>query len=132
MKRSVEYKEKQKIYQRHKYAERREYAVAALGGKCRVCGAISALEIDHINPELKSLKVFQMYKASESLFLLELAKCQLLCRTCHHKKSMKERLVIPYTHGTYSMYNKHGCRCQICKEKMALSARERRKRKMAA
>lgn len=43
----------------------------------------------------------------------ELAKCQLLCRAHHERKSLAE-CGGPSRHGTISRYKNHGCCCTEC------------------
>lgn len=106
--------EKQKAYQREWVAKRRAKFFA--GKSCKVCGGTSNLELDHIDPTKKIDHV--IWSWSESRRNAELVKCQILCSKCHRSKSVKEMPktmgVTPYSHGTYSMYNTHGCRCKEC------------------
>ena len=127
----IKHREYNRAYEALRYANRRAIAIAELGGQCIKCGATSELHFDHINPLTKSMSSYKMFKTSEEKMRAELSKCQLLCKDCHHQKSMLERGCKPYKHGTYNMYNKHGCRCNTCKEKLAIHAREYRKKKVA-
>lgn len=68
------------------YAKRKQAILAYLGGKCAVCGAGESLEIDHIDKTQKSYNPLSRMVKWATL-LLELAKCQLLCETCHDDKS---------------------------------------------
>jgi len=110
------YKDKQKRieYQAARSRQRRIEAIKLLGSKCVRCQSSESLEIDHINPDTKTLNWAKMYGASEQRFLAELAKCQLLCKTCHIEKSIKEQGFQPRRHGRESMY-RHGCRCDLCR-----------------
>lgn len=62
--------------------------VAALGGKCRVCGyskCTQALALHHINPAEKEFN-FSSLRASPktwSKIVAEAKKCVLLCHNCH-------------------------------------------------
>ncbi len=56
----------------------------------------------------------------------ELAKCQVLCRSCHRKKTALENR--KFDHGL-NLYERHGCRCPICKAASAAKKRQQRKRK---
>jgi 5-methylcytosine-specific restriction endonuclease McrA len=68
--------------------ERREYALARLGGRCARCGRTDNLHIDHID---KATKLFPISRPpSQAAFLLELEKCQLLCEDHHRAKSAAE------------------------------------------
>lgn len=66
--------------------EKRQYAVAKLGGKCIHCGFdkwLSSLDIHHLNPEVKDSKFAQMRGWSLTRIDKEIEKCVLLCRNCH-------------------------------------------------
>ena len=99
-------------YHKRRYHERRETAVEQLGGKCEACGTIEQLEIDHVDRSTKSFDLGSMWSVSQSRFDAELAKCQLLCKICHKKKTDKE--LTTRTHGTHAMYRRGNCRCDVC------------------
>ncbi len=78
----------QRAYQRQWMRDRRAEGLAAMGGKCVRCGSKDRLEVDHIDPTSKvTHRVWAMGRAKREA---ELAKCQLLCRSCHQKKSAPE------------------------------------------
>ncbi len=83
-----------------------------LGGKCVVCGTTERLEIDHINMAEKSFDVTRAGSHSRKEVLEEIAKCQLLCHTCHLEKTKREN---PRTvgHGE-GLTGKRNCRCELC------------------
>jgi predicted HNH restriction endonuclease len=62
--------------------------VAALGGKCRVCGydkCHQALQVHHVDPSKKEFS-FGAFRASPKSWekaVVELKKCVLLCGNCH-------------------------------------------------
>ena len=60
-------------------------------GSCVKCGSSENLEIDHIDPRTKSRRIQDVWGLSAKNREAELAKCQILCRTCHIKKSAKEQ-----------------------------------------
>ena len=64
---------------------------ALLGGKCVVCGATEQLEIDHIDPATKEFELTKSNTYSRKKVMEELAKCQLLCKTCHLEKTKREK-----------------------------------------
>lgn len=70
-----------------RYHSRRNQFVDLLGGKCTCCGSTEQLEIDHIDSSQKELTVTTMCYSSMKRALAELAKCQLLCKSCHQKKT---------------------------------------------
>lgn len=55
----------------------REVLVEILGNKCKECGSIDGLDIDHISPLTKGGKNI-------------LSNLQLLCKGCHRAKSVYE------------------------------------------
>ena len=68
--------------------ERRQYLEEYLGGKCVRCGTTERLEFDHIKPENKSYTIAcNITSFSLEELILEVDKCQLLCRPCHIEKS---------------------------------------------
>jgi 5-methylcytosine-specific restriction endonuclease McrA len=85
------HREEIRAQEANKRAERRAECIAYLGGKCIGCGATSNLEIDHKNPASKSFTIGQRLFCSWATLLAELAKCHLLCKRCHARKSAAER-----------------------------------------
>ena len=79
---------------------------------CVSCGSRENLEVDHIDPTTKVSHRIWSWRAERRE--AELAKCQVLCRECHHWKTGDERRV-PTRHGTEHMYNHYGCRCEPCR-----------------
>lgn len=118
---------KQKEYQRIWTAKRRAFAKAIFGNRCCLCGAVDSLEFDHINKNDKISHTIWTW--SSKRVKEELLKCQLLCHSCHSVKTWKENGITPYQHGTRSMYLRHACRCDRCKEWNKLNYRKRRARK---
>ena len=67
--------------------ERRQYLEEYLGGKCVRCGATEKLDFDHIIPADKSYTIGSNITCfSLEELILEVDKCQLLCRPCHIQK----------------------------------------------
>tara|TARA_R110002012_G_scaffold35523_2_gene101273 strand:+ start:885 stop:1880 length:996 start_codon:yes stop_codon:yes gene_type:complete len=67
--------------------ERRQYLREYLGGKCVRCGATEKLDFDHIIPADKSYTIGSNITCfSLEELILEVDKCQLLCRPCHIQK----------------------------------------------
>ena len=109
---------------RHK---RKARIIEYLGGVCVVCGTTQELEIDHIDPSLKSFVLNGNNLNRTWEFLLpEIKKCQLLCNAHHIEKSRQEQLgkapwnkgislLSPDSHGNWQAYDKRACRCEICK-----------------
>ena len=70
--------------------ERRQYLREYLGGKCVRCGATERLEFDHIIPANKSYTIgCNITSFSIEELILEVDKCQLLCRPCHIQKGIE-------------------------------------------
>jgi predicted HNH restriction endonuclease len=76
--------------QNQKAAARRlalkERAIAHLGGKCQICGydkCPSAFDFHHLDDAEKEFVISS--KASWATIEPELAKCTLLCATCHRE-----------------------------------------------
>lgn len=119
--------EKRRAYARAWMRRRRTEWMDA-NGPCALCGSRERLELDHIDPALKiSHNVWSWAKERREA---ELAKCRVLCRTCHAKRHKLES-----THGSRRMFRYHGCRCDVCwlaNLKRRRIQRERRKHREAA
>jgi hypothetical protein len=71
--------------------DRRTILRNRLGGKCVRCGSIENLEFDHIIKETKSFTIASsLTRFNIEKLILEVDKCQLLCRPCHITKSHEE------------------------------------------
>lgn len=116
-KNSKMYTEEQKEYHRKYYHQkRRPELLALIGEACNKCGKVDDLEFDHVDPELKSFDISQNMTASNEEVLLELKKCQLLCKECHFQKTTAEQLSMGFTHGTIYGWMKVHCKCVECLE----------------
>lgn len=113
-------------YQKQHRIKYRARAVDYLGGKCSQCESVTNLDFDHLNPADKVLEISVAIVAGWSWqnLLLELDKCQLLCKEHHIQKSQSDGSFggIPWNktlivkHGTAVMYLKpYCCRCNICR-----------------
>lgn len=80
-----------------------------------MCGSDKELDFDHIDPKTKKFNVSQIYTHGLNILTAELDKCQLLCRDCHIEKTIKERLKGESSHGRYTTYINHKCRCESCR-----------------
>ncbi len=78
--------------------------------ECVKCNSKENLELDHIDPKLKTSH--NIWSWSEERRLAEIAKCQVLCEKCHKEKTIAY-ITKPIEHGTYSGYCKK-CRCNKC------------------
>jgi hypothetical protein len=103
-------------YMSKRYAERRLFAINKLGGVCVECGSKKNLEFDHIDRSTKSFSMADCMLWAKERFLRELDKCQLLCKSCHQKKTLVDLNQTDgrNSHGTLSSYKY--CRCDICKK----------------
>jgi hypothetical protein len=104
-------------------AERKAKATELLGEKCAVCGSTRWLEFDHINRDRKDTKhlLSQMWRSKWDNVVEELKKCQLLCKSCHAKKSQTEQGHIgTREHGLLSTYENLKCRCDACRKANAV------------
>lgn len=119
-----EYNLYQRGYQLERYHSRRQEAFQFLGGKCVVCGTKEGLEIDHKVAAQKEIQLSKLWSIAKDRYLKELEKCQLLC-TEHHKIKTKicgdntsggHNRIDNYGHGTWHMYTKDKCRCDICRQ----------------
>lgn len=64
---------------------------------CESCGSLTDLELDHIDPTMKVSH--RIWSWSEERRDAEVAKCQVLCHTCHLKKN-HDQLDITQQRGT--------------------------------
>lgn len=107
-------------YDRKRYAYKMALLKKALGGVCIKCGADADLELDHVDPNNKVFTISTFVDHVSDLVLKsEIVKCQLMCKSCHRIKSIRERGHVPLSeqvHGTPSMYRHGRCRCLTCKE----------------
>ena len=114
--------EQKREYQRQWLAARRQKAIEMLGGCCVNCRSQDRLEFDHIDPATKAIDLARLWSHKWEKIHIELAKCQLLCFTCHKEKTLA---VYPdRVHGSYLMYNKGKCRCKPCKDANAERTKE--------
>lgn len=109
------------------YHKRRHQIIEYLGGRCRSCGTVDNLEIDHIDRKTKSFNISEKWSHSWESILPEIDKCQLLCGPCHKEKT-KEVDGFKSEHGKFSMYRHGKCRCDLCKEANRLVTVEWRKK----
>lgn len=116
-----------RVYMLKRYHERRSATLVLLGGKCVRCGATELLEIDHIDRSTKGFDLTRLWSIVYSEYLEEVAKCQILCRSCHLKKTIAENSV---DHGG-GLSGKKNCPCAPCKKRKAEYMREYKKNRRA-
>jgi hypothetical protein len=113
--------EAQREYQRRWVARRR--ATYFMDKVYADCGTGEDLQLDHRDP---SKKVdHKIWSWSQERRAAELEKCQILCASCHWKKTLKSDRKRA-EHGSGQIYQL-GCRCQRCKEWKSANDREYRK-----
>ena len=123
--------EQRREYMRNYYLRRLQEAKDLLGGRCVGCGSELDLQFDHIDPKTKSHNITNMLMWAKSLWIIELKKCQLLCLSCHKKKTsgdIASGVIVVGTprrsivHGTIWAYSGRGCRCSECSEAKRLNS----------
>lgn len=105
-------KELQKIYVRE-WRKNRRLKWIYENGPCKKCGSTEQLEVDHIDPSTKV--THKVWTWSCERRKNELAKCQVLCKSCHREKT-NQQLSKPLIHGTLHGYDRKKCRCELCKK----------------
>lgn len=94
------------------------------GKGCARCPSKKDLELHHKDP---SKKVdHRIWSWREERRLVEIAKCEVLCKKCHQKLTFAPLIV----HGSNVRYDK-GCRCAKCRSAKAVkNKRQREARKL--
>ena len=89
-------KQKSQEYTRQNYYKRRNQLIEQMGGKCVRCGTTENLEFDHIDKHTKTAGVSTLLASSSLQSAIdESQKCQLLCKSCHIKKTTECKDNIP-------------------------------------
>lgn len=109
----VPYKDKEKRREHGRKWVARRRAEWLVDKCCVRCGSKEELEVDHIEPGAKF--EHRVWSWAKPRMLAELAKCQVLCRTCHDEKTRTDGSLKISTHGGPGMYENHGCRCDECR-----------------
>ena len=119
------------------YINRRAKIIEYLGGSCARCSAVTDLDCDHIDPSAKTFTIGQRWWIAWDELVVELDKCQLLCRPHHLEKSRENGELggghnkwSGVNHGKVWAYNKYKCRCEECRavKSQARALEERRRR----
>ena len=121
------FRNKIKIKARRDY--KRQVLLELLGEECVRCFTQTDLVFDHIDPKTKSFNIGMNMCRSLKNLIIEIKKCQLLCKSCHGQKTALERGRKLAHHGSETMYV-YGCRCRPCKDAHAASARIRHRRRL--
>lgn len=122
-----------KEYHLDRYHKTSQKYIQVLGGKCIKCGTDQELQFDHINPSEKKYEINKIINRKENFVLLELAKCQLLCKACHLEKTVSEK--ITSKHGSMRTWMHKKCQCNTCntaKQKYYIVRNERRRKQSAS
>ena len=75
-------------YNLQRYHRKRKQFIEMLGGKCSCCGATTNLQFDHKNSKEKEFSIGVKLTYPKSIIHQELAKCQILCHSCHKQKTV--------------------------------------------
>lgn len=110
-------------YMKTRYLRRRLEVIEKLGGRCVNCGSTDSLEFDHIDESTKEFTIAKGSSFSEERWQAEIAKCQLLCKTCHITKHSSD-----FPCGDVRKYWR-GCRCSQCRAANARHSREYKRRR---
>lgn len=105
--------------------ERKAQVIRFLGGKCVNCGTTEKLSFDHIDNDRQDREhtISWLLSGSWDKLLAELEKCQLLCLSCHAKKTAIDHGKGPSEHGTLARYVNQQCRCVDCRAENARRSR---------
>lgn len=118
----------QSRYQREWMAQRRDGWFA--DKVCAWCGDPDDLELDHLDSAEKVSH--RIWSWSRERREAELERCQPLCHYCHKLKTQllgeNPSQINSFRHGSRSMYDKHECRCDVCRAGHAAQRRARRRR----
>lgn len=102
-----------RVYILNRYHQRRQEAIAFLGGVCVVCYTDEGLQIDHIDPKTKTMNISKLWSVSEERYWAEINLCQILCEPHHIEKSRREARD-KVVHGKTHAWQKLGCTCDTC------------------
>lgn len=116
------------------YRKRRASMLAYLGGRCVVCGSTTDLQFDHKDARTKTFSISSGWSKPWAVLVIELDKCQLLCKPHHGEKTSAAKEYgggqnkwSEIQHGKVWAYTRYRCRCTACRSaKAATKARERR------
>ena len=116
-------------YMKERYKKRKEFALAYLGGKCARCGTTENLEFDHIDRKDKEATIGDAMLWAKTRLIKELDKCQLLCKSCHNEKTLKDlnKSSAKNSHGTISSYRY--CKCQLCRAAKSKYTKKKKQKK---
>lgn len=115
---------------RSRYRQTMDEAIDLLGGHCAKCGSVEGLEFDHIDPATKLFSISAKAARGMQAIEGELAKCQLLCLSCHRSKNSVDMaaMVKRNEHGG-GLHGIKRCKCALCHERRLQTQNERRREK---
>ena len=103
-------------YMKQRRLKRKLYIIDKLGGKCSNCEETENLQFDHIDRTTKVMGIADMLSHALVKLEEEIKKCQLLCQSCHTKKTIKD-------FGFRDAKTEHGtprsilyCKCEVCRK----------------
>lgn len=106
------------VWKQQERERRRNELRRILGDVCARCGSTEGLDFDHIDPRTKLFAIGDQIDKPWKLLLVEVAKCQLLCRPCHVEKSREDETSTAVEHGGGAS-GKRNCPCDLCKARKA-------------
>jgi hypothetical protein len=98
-----------------KYVKRRREDWLAANGPCQKCGSSADLVAAYRDPTSAKMRASTIWAQSAAVRATELAKCLVICGQCYLDEQAADRRSRGFKHGTRSMYQKHGCRCDECR-----------------
>ena len=115
----------------------RRNAWISANGPCQRCGSTTNLEIDHIDWRTKEHDIGNIWHRNSEIRRLELAKCQVLCASCHQEKSGKEmserrkgvKLIVPIESQPAEVWDLICDGCEKTYQRRACYERFHRKRR---
>jgi 5-methylcytosine-specific restriction endonuclease McrA len=111
-------REYMKAYQ-NKWLHNRRTEWIKANGPCKKCSTWNNLEVDHIDPSKKQMRIAVIWSRKKEVRDAELSKCQVLCKSCHFEKTAKENK--EFGHGTPVKYAT--CDCVVCNQMKNLHKR---------
>jgi hypothetical protein len=87
-------------------------------GKCQCCGMkvhpliVAFFEFDHIDPRTKKFEIGKSGARARKTVIIELEKCQLLCRTCHKIRTAIEKRKEWYIYGDHLLHLDFSLTCK--------------------
>jgi hypothetical protein len=111
-----------------KYVKRHREEWLAANGPCAKCGSSDNLVAAYRDPALATRRASTIWAQAVAVRVAELAKCHAICGQCYLDEQAAERRSRGFKHGTRSMYQKHGCRCDKCRSWNTAQKRKERKR----